>query len=496
MADDKQDNPEKKDSPQGAVNINASTPQRHNHPLLPGVTDASPPRFVSWDEIQAAAAGQATKMFLAHEVAVDQEFRLDRAAPAAGSVEQRVRETMHNAFWDLLREKLAADPPNYDQALVLLDDIKQNLCDCLLAHHSRLKVEIEEVLDKEHIRQQVLNNSLDFKFYADFVVNMISKLCAPIRDDNVRQLREETDVVNLFRKILELLDLMKLDIANFTISVFKTDITMKSIQLEKTEFKKYLTVQTENGVDGLENTKKWLLKHHTEPTPSSNWYKILGKSYIDLLDWPADCTNYPETVMMDRTRFTNIGAELHKLAIVASVVLVAADSSQGALQVIPDAKLKIKALALEAVKDTALSDIESCLTPLAEKVVVETTEAMKKTSVEPLNGDRQSILYHTILQVKDPSQRIRQLVYNRMREFIQSVIAMDATRSNQIPGGLSWMHSELMALSARIVLLVKHNRDVFWEFYCQIFAEQDAVLSGHQSEDKEAAQDDGKVEQG
>ncbi|XP_022187265.2 T-complex protein 11-like protein 1 isoform X2 [Nilaparvata lugens] len=480
MADDKQEKSGKKETPQGAMNINPSPPR------LPGVTDASPPRFLSWEEIQTAANG-LTKMRLAHEVAVDQQFRLQRAAPAADSIEAQVKQTLHNAFWDLLRESLAADPPNYDQALVLLDDIKQNLCECLLAHHSRLKEEIEEVLDKEHIRQQVLSNTLDFKFYADFVVNMISKLCAPIRDDNVKELRQETDVVNLFRKILELLDLMKLDIANFTLSVFKTDITMKSIQYEKSEFKKFLNLQKENGVDGLEYTKQWLLRHHTEPTPSSNWYKILGKCYIDLLDWQTDFSNYPETVLMDRSRFTEIGADLHKLAVVASVVLVAADCSQGALQVVPDAKLNIKAMALNAVKETPLSELESCLTALAEKVVIETTEAMKKTTVEPLNGDKQSILYHTILQVKDPTQRIRQLVYNRMREFIESVIAMDSTRSNQIPGGLSWMHSELMALSARIVLLVKHNRDVFWEFYCQIFAEQDAALGSSQTQSQSAA---------
>lgn len=32
---------------------------------------------------------------------------------------------MHKAYFDILREQLNADPPEYKQALVLLEDVKQ-----------------------------------------------------------------------------------------------------------------------------------------------------------------------------------------------------------------------------------------------------------------------------------------------------------------------------------------------------------------------------------
>lgn len=41
------------------------------------------------------------------------------------SIEQKVREVMHKAFWDVLEEKLREDPPDYSHALVLLLEVKE-----------------------------------------------------------------------------------------------------------------------------------------------------------------------------------------------------------------------------------------------------------------------------------------------------------------------------------------------------------------------------------
>ena len=41
------------------------------------------------------------------------------------SAERQVEETMRRAFWDVLDEKLRAEPPDYSHALVLLDEIRQ-----------------------------------------------------------------------------------------------------------------------------------------------------------------------------------------------------------------------------------------------------------------------------------------------------------------------------------------------------------------------------------
>jgi len=48
------------------------------------------------------------------------------------SIEHKVREVMHKAFWDVLEEKLREDPPDCSHALVLLQEVKEVRDLCLL----------------------------------------------------------------------------------------------------------------------------------------------------------------------------------------------------------------------------------------------------------------------------------------------------------------------------------------------------------------------------
>lgn len=38
---------------------------------------------------------------------------------------KQVKDTMHKAFWDLLRTEITSDPPEYTQAMVLLAEIRE-----------------------------------------------------------------------------------------------------------------------------------------------------------------------------------------------------------------------------------------------------------------------------------------------------------------------------------------------------------------------------------
>lgn len=91
--------------------------------MMGGWTGASPPKFVSHEEIIRAANGM-TNMALAHEIAVDKNFQLQKLEPDDGTFHRKVKEIMHKAFWNLLAEQLDEDPPIYTQAFVLLKEIK------------------------------------------------------------------------------------------------------------------------------------------------------------------------------------------------------------------------------------------------------------------------------------------------------------------------------------------------------------------------------------
>lgn len=92
--------------------------------MVHGLTSASPPKFVSLEEIMQAANGMRD-MALVHQIVVDQNFKLAPVEPSDNNLRSKVKETMKQAFWDLLKEQLNEEPPNYSQALILLEDIKK-----------------------------------------------------------------------------------------------------------------------------------------------------------------------------------------------------------------------------------------------------------------------------------------------------------------------------------------------------------------------------------
>ena len=69
----------------------------------------------------------------------------------------------------------------------------------LLPQHQRLKLEINEILDLELIKQKAENDALNFLYYADFVIAIMAKMCSPIRDESIAKLKEIKDVVPLFK---------------------------------------------------------------------------------------------------------------------------------------------------------------------------------------------------------------------------------------------------------------------------------------------------------
>uniref|UniRef100_A0A8D0GBT0 T-complex protein 11 n=1 Tax=Sphenodon punctatus TaxID=8508 RepID=A0A8D0GBT0_SPHPU len=77
------------------------------------------------------------------------------------SLESSVKETLHKAFWDSLKEQLSASPPDYKHAIKLLQEIKEILLSLLLPRHSRLRNQIEEALDMGLIRQEAEHGALD-----------------------------------------------------------------------------------------------------------------------------------------------------------------------------------------------------------------------------------------------------------------------------------------------------------------------------------------------
>lgn len=59
-----------------------------------------------------------------------------------------------------------------------------------------------EVLDLDLIRQQADNDAVDIQGLASYIITTMGKMCAPVRDEDIKKLCENTDnVVTLFRRV-------------------------------------------------------------------------------------------------------------------------------------------------------------------------------------------------------------------------------------------------------------------------------------------------------
>uniref|UniRef100_A0A8D0B2M8 Uncharacterized protein n=1 Tax=Salvator merianae TaxID=96440 RepID=A0A8D0B2M8_SALMN len=90
-----------------------------------------------------------------------------------GVLESRVKETLHKAFWDSLREQLTKMPPDYTHAIKLLQEIKETLLSLLLPRQTHLRSQIEEALDMDLIKQEAEHGALDIPFLATYILGMM-----------------------------------------------------------------------------------------------------------------------------------------------------------------------------------------------------------------------------------------------------------------------------------------------------------------------------------
>ncbi|VDP79854.1 unnamed protein product [Echinostoma caproni] len=251
-------------------------------------------------------------------------------------LENCIKKTMHQAFWDILRSSLESDPPDFAPALRLLAEVKQSLNGLVLPNQKTL--------------QKLIDNSLDL--------------------DVARVQLEETGQVCLeayAEQAFALLEKMHMDLANFTIAQMRPYIRQQAATYERTKFTAFLEAQQAVGVDGLVHTRNWIREAYEQLAPSSDEHStefttgtiasapsaplsstlpqsascgaddligasdpslipptpnnILREAYLLLLT-RTTANNWPETVIMDQQRITDIGAHLSLIVKLSSLVLV------------------------------------------------------------------------------------------------------------------------------------------------------------------------------
>nr|SVE74145.1 EOG090X04Z9 [Daphnia barbata] len=438
------------------------------------LVSASPPGFVSLEEIMKAA-NSVSRMALAHDIAVDDDFQLEKVDLPSGSIQKTIKDIAHQAFWDLLKEEFEDEPPRYDRALTLLEEIKEWLLSLLLPHQTRTQQEIKDKLDIELIRQQIAAGTLDLHSYSQYIISLMARLCAPGRDDKIRELTAMKDVVALYKGIFETLELMRIDMANFTIRMSRPHIAACSIEYERSKFEDYLKITP----DGLRNTRSWLHRNRKENQPSASpgsnaaqmIPSVLVDAFMELLSWDGSHP-WPETVAVDEQRFSEMRQKLKGIQILSSIVLVSLNRDVGLQQLPPDFRNNVKDHAAIILGDArSTEELETVLPNVGRQVVEDINKALKSQDASELSEENKKLIIAEIWALRHPDNRVMEIIHSRLMDFLKQVISNEVARPTQIPMGLSLFKSEIAGLAGRFARLVSHNRAVFAQHYANIIQE-------------------------
>ncbi|KAM7003153.1 T-complex protein 11-like protein 1 [Tautogolabrus adspersus] len=455
------------------VCANTPSPNRGKTP------QASPPRFVSVEELMGTAKG-VTNMALAHEIMVNQEFQVKPSELPEGSLERRVKDIMHKAFWDCLDAQLKEDPPKYENAIKLLAEIKKTLLSFLQMGQGRLRSRIEEVFDLPLLQQQADNGALDISQLSNFIIGMMGSLCAPCRDEDINKLKEITDIMSLLKAIFSVLDLMKMDMANFALSSIRPHLMQQSAEYERSKFQDFLEKQP----NALDYTEKWLedsmrsLREARETGSnvassdprSLSAVDVHNHAYLLLLKWDHASDPFPETVLMDQVRFQDMQQEAEKLVLLSSVLLIVYTSTGEAISGLPGLieTLKNTVNVILANIGTPSFSVQEALATIGEKLCVDLTQCLSQHGYAPFSAEQQNTFRGQISATIQPDNTVRKLIDSRVQNYILASLESSQHEIPSLPGGLTPVSRELKELAVRFSRLVNFNKLVFSPFYQKI----------------------------
>ncbi|KAJ8259598.1 hypothetical protein GJAV_G00171260 [Gymnothorax javanicus] len=419
-----------------------------------------------------------SNLTLAHEIVMNRDFCFKQISPSKDSLEARVKEVVHRAFWDNLRDQMSLSPPNYHHAVLLLQEVKEILQSLLRPGHTRLRAELEEVLDPVLIRQQADHGALDLPRLSGYIMGTMASLCAPVRDPEIRKLREHTDPVDMLREMMRVLDLMKMDMVNFTVQTLRPHLLQQIVQYERAKFQELLD---KNQVS-LDNTTAWLQRAVLVASPDVSSTEspelkgpcfspiaVLNRAYFLLLNWDPVQHQYPESVMMDRDRLEALGQTLQQLNLEAAVLLVASAQCGGAVLsargFVSNVKRSIAAL-LEGCHQRGF-DLQGALLAVGEQLHQQVAEVLRARGA--LSAGEKMLLKGQISGLAQEHNPIRSLIESRTQSFLLAVLgAPDSQRGPPVPPALEMVGTELKELAGAFRNIVNFNRSVFGPYYAPI----------------------------
>ena len=261
-----------------------------------------------------------------HEVAIHKEWKIDverreaRRDEIIEAIATQLQEALDAGFADIWIPALA-------------ESIQQKLSN-MLAPGKPTQLMVMEVLDPQMIAQQVNNGTFSYQNFFDFMNSLLPKLCAPVRDEEVKLLAHNSseDPVKQLARIYFVIELLVMDMLNFQLKSLAPTILKEVVPYEASAFEKELDGRfPDRTLRWWEQSTHSAQEEASKRSPDSTQAaanrvsptKIYMQGLVELAMSinPVQRDDLPETLELDQQRFTRMHSDLLRLITVSSILL-------------------------------------------------------------------------------------------------------------------------------------------------------------------------------
>ena len=314
-----------------------------------------------------------------HELAINKKFKVD--------LQPRIdlRDSLIDDVSRSMQQGLDAA-----EGEIWVPTIAKAICEKLLrllTPGNSLHVLISETLDPTMIANQVKNGAFSYDKFFSFVNTILPKLCAPVRDSDVKDLAENPsqDPIKQLARLYYVIDILSLDHMNFMLQGYGPTLIEGSVDYER----KCFVARLENKFPA--KTLRWwkaaVAKAREEPSrrvvegiPSPVAITTADRIYMHgLVDLAITTTNLqdaeiPETLELDTQRLARIRSDTLRLITVSSILLTAKNL------------LRRDVRSLWKLESQRMWDLQFSSSPAAFVSIVESRYALPPTTKQQLTG--------------------------------------------------------------------------------------------------------------
>lgn len=309
-----------------------STVASHLQTLTPPATprrDASPKPASNSDALRTTYSILPDNRIVVHELAMNREYRIslsDCTTP---------KDALDNLIFESMRAEIAAGNSD-DWVLAMAESVKSKLQRLLKPGNSMHNL-IEQVLDTELVARELRSGAFSYERFFSFMASILPKLCAPVRDAQVKELvtciLHTGDSVDRLRALLRFIDLMQLDYANFMLQQSAPELLKHAVTYETKRFDDHLA-STGNDLQytlaAWSTAKERVLAEaarrdsegvnlvQSRPTAEKMHASMLVDVFTAL---PPSSAPIPETLELDRTRILRIRSEILRIVVASAILL-------------------------------------------------------------------------------------------------------------------------------------------------------------------------------